>query len=57
MAAIWLGGEELRVVSRGQPRIQWTSVNCPYISGLMQERHNSIANALELRLSCINPRI
>ena len=25
-----------------------------YIDGLMQERHNSIANALELRLSCSN---
>ena len=25
------------------------------IYGLMQERRNSIANALELRLSCINP--
>ena len=25
------------------------------ISGLVQERHNSIANALELRLSCTNP--
>ena len=25
--------------------------------GLMQERRNSIANALELRLSCINPSI
>ena len=24
---------------------------------LMQERHNSIATALELRLSCINPSI
>ena len=28
-----------------------------YIDGLMQERHNSIANAMELRLSCINPMI
>ena len=26
-----------------------------YIDGLVQERHNSIANALELRLSCTNP--
>ena len=25
------------------------------IDGLMQERHNSIGNALELRLSCTNP--
>ena len=28
-----------------------------YIDGLMQERHNSIAYALELRLSCSNPTI
>ena len=28
-----------------------------YISGLMQERNNSIANALEFHLSCINPSI
>ena len=28
-----------------------------YIDGLVQERHNSIANALELRLSCTNPSI
>ena len=27
------------------------------IDGLVQERHNSIANALELRLSCTNPSI
>ena len=27
-----------------------------YIDGLVQERRNSIANALELRLSCTNPR-
>ena len=28
-----------------------------YINGLVQERHNSIANALELCLSCTNPLI
>ena len=28
-----------------------------HVDGLMQERHNSIANALELRLSCTNPSI
>ena len=27
------------------------------IDGLVPERRNSIANALELRLSCINPSI
>ena len=29
----------------------------PHIGGLVQERHNSIANALELCLSCANPSI
>ena len=29
--------------------------NAFQIDGSMQERRNSIANALELRLSCINP--
>ena len=33
------------------------SLQYPYIVGLMQERHNSIANTLELRLSCTNPLI
>ena len=28
-----------------------------HIDGLVQERRNSIANALKLRLSCINPSI
>ena len=28
-----------------------------YINGLVQERHNSIVNALELRLSCTDPSI
>ena len=28
-----------------------------YINQLMQERRNSIANTLELRLSCTNPSI
>ena len=27
----------------------------PYVDGLVQERHNSIASALELCLSCTNP--
>ena len=31
------------------------TVLCLYIDGLMQERRNSIANALELRRSCTNP--
>ena len=28
-----------------------------YLDGLVQKRRNSIANALELRLSCTNPSI
>ena len=28
-----------------------------YLDGLVQERHNSTANALQLRLSCSNPSI
>ena len=30
-------------------------INRDYIDGLVQERPNSIAKALELRLSCTNP--
>ena len=33
----------------------WYDGNSPYVNGLVQERRNSIANALELRLSCTNP--
>ena len=33
-------------------------VSCiAYIDGLVQKKRNSIANALELRLSCSNPSI
>ena len=35
----------------------FTYFSALHIDGLVQERHNSIANALELRLSCINPWI
>ena len=34
-----------------------TRIHAEYINGLVQERRNSIANALELRLSCTNPSI
>ena len=41
--------------------ISWyTNTKCEIVNdidGLMQKRCNSIANALELRLSCINPSI
>ena len=30
-------------------------IRAPYIDGLMQERRNTIALAMELRLSCTNP--
>ena len=33
------------------------SMNYEHIDGLIQERRNSIANALELSLSCTNPSI
>ena len=36
----------------------WIVLNISvYIDGLVQERRNPIANALELRLSCTNPSI
>ena len=36
----------------------WKCQGVPsHIDGLVQERRNSIANALELRLSCTNPSI
>ena len=34
-----------------------SAVYNPYIDGFVQERRNSIANALELRLSCTKPSI
>ena len=35
----------------------WESYGVQHNCGLVQERRNSIANALELRLSCTNPSI
>ena len=38
--------------------LRWhISINIKHINGLVQERCNSIADALELRLSCTNPSI
>ena len=31
--------------------------NTAHIDGLVQERRNTIANALQLRLSCTNPSV
>ena len=46
----------------GRLEAQWLSGLYPvyrvsYIDGLMQERRNSSASAMELGLSCINPSI
>ena len=39
-------------------RVQFQSrTNSDYIYGVVQERHNSSALAVELRLSCTNPSI
>ena len=40
-----------------QQGITWTYPDLIRIAGLVEERHNSIANALELRLSYTNPFI
>ena len=40
-----------------QTRRSPSAVNSLFIDGLVQERRNSSANALELRLSCTNPLI
>ena len=37
--------------------IMWWILYVEYIDGLVQEKRNSIANALELRLSCTNPSL
>ena len=41
--------------------LSWEILNCimfiDHLDGLVQEKRNSIANALELRLSCTNPLI
>ena len=44
------------VVCIMQANIYWIfGISPEHVDGLMQERHNSIANALGLRISCINP--
>ena len=42
-----------------QPKYRslFQNTRCRYIDGLVQERYNYIANALELRLSCMNQLI
>ena len=39
----------------GRQIITWYQEHMGHVDGFIQERRNSIANALELRLSCINP--
>ena len=50
-----------KLLHKGVMVLQWISFNLIssqlHIDGLVQERRNSIANALELRLSCTNPSI
>ena len=41
----------------GLLEISRVTLRALHIDGLVQERRNSIANAVELRLSCINPSI
>ena len=45
------------VHSARHPIIQFNRKAVGHFDGLVQERRNSIANALELRLSCTNPSI
>ena len=50
------GHEEKYRISRYTIELEsLVNINQFQIDGLMQERRNSIANALELRLSCVNP--
>ena len=46
------GGRKGRVLAHIWPHYDWDNID-----GLVQERHNSIAIALEFRLSCSNPSI
>ena len=45
----------MNVIKKTQVFKLWVRSNWGHIDGLVQERHNSIANARELRLSCTNP--
>ena len=48
--------ESDRRIKKKQSGFLWQKMSSNvYIDGLEQERRNSIANALELRLSCTNP--
>ena len=47
-------GNQIFKIKATSPSGQWVIA---HLNVLLQERHNSIANALELRLSCTNPSI
>ena len=64
----WSSVVQVMLVAWWHQAVTWTNVDKPsprssdihsktYIDGSVQERHNSIANALELCLSCTNPSI
>ena len=54
----WLHGIKGRCISVSSDCVLCVAnCNYRYIDGFVQERRNSIANALELRLSCTNPSI
>ena len=61
LARSFSGGRQLKLLFgitgelRFRTQLSWLILD--YFAGLMQERHNSSASALDLRLSCINPSI
>ena len=50
-------GPHLITVIHSKERTACAFHGIQFISGLMQEKRNAIANALQLRLSCTNPSI
>ena len=54
---IWCSCDVTVMLGPGYRTLSHMSQLTIYFVGLVQERRNSIANALELRLSCTNPSI
>ena len=52
---VWFNDDLVSLIHICITRTHYTKTVWVNIDGLMQERCNSIANTLELRLSCINP--
>ena len=51
-----LAGHKPRIIPEVFTQPYWKFIRLHhYIDGLVEERYKSIANALELRLSCTNP--